>query len=38
MKVENAVFNKSEKAYKIFNEFDKDRDGYISHHDLKRRI
>lgn len=30
MKVENSIFNKSEKAYKIFKDFDKDKDGYIS--------
>lgn len=30
MKVENSIFNKSEKAYKIYKDFDKDKDGYIS--------
>ncbi|CAD8134577.1 unnamed protein product [Paramecium octaurelia] len=38
MKVENSLFNRSERAYKLFKDFDKDKDGYISQQDMKQKL
>ncbi|CAD8050205.1 unnamed protein product [Paramecium sonneborni] len=38
MKVENNLFNKTERAYKLFKDFDKDKDGYISQQDMKQKL
>ncbi|CAD8080654.1 unnamed protein product [Paramecium primaurelia] len=37
-KVEQCIFKASARQYDIFNSFDKDKDGYISHEDLKKKL